>query len=157
MSETHQQEIEDLKAELAKAQANGVQKELAVAKAELAEVHKQRRQAEFLAKAEAYKPLGEASQIASVLLAADEHFTDEEQMALDSLLKASAERVEKGDLFKRLSKDAGDESQSWEDRLAQAARDRVAKGTSSTVEQAKVAIMHEDSDLRKEYADSVRS
>jgi len=154
--EKAQAEVAKLKAELEKSKDADVRKELDDAKAELVKITKERRTERFAKEAEQFSELGPLVKIGKLLELSDEHFDEESQKAFKQLLASAAKQVEEGALFKRLSSE-GSEPQGWEAKLDQAARDRVAKGTSPTVEQAKVAIMEQDADLRKEYQASVRS
>lgn len=133
-----------------------VRKELDATKAQLAEMQKAQEFAECVAKAKDYEELGQPKEVAKLLMASDKHFSDDEKALFSQLLKSAKEQVQKGALFSRLSKDVA-EPAGWEDRLAEAARDRVAKGDAKTVEQAKVAIMSENNELRKEFTESLRS
>ena len=149
-------EVAKLKAELEKSKDADVRKELDSAKAELVKITKERRTERFEKEAQSFTDLGPAKTIGKLLESADEHFDENSQKAFKQLLASAAKQVEEGALFKRLSEDGG-EPQDWQTKLNEAARDRVAKGTSPTVEQAKVKIMEEDPELRKEYQASVRS
>lgn len=149
-------QLADTEAQLAAAATpdeSDVRKDLDATRAELDTLRKAQRASEFVEKARKFSTLGDAEQIGRLLEAADSHFGEDEQKAFSQILKSAAEQVEKGSLFKRLSQDA-DEPQTWEAKLQEAARDRVAKGDAPTVEQAKVQIMREDKELRREYADS---
>ena len=132
-------------------------KQLEETQGELAEVKKEQRKREFIEKAGEFSELGSADQIGALLEAADEHFGETEQVFLSRLLKGATEQVKKGALFTRLSKDADDAPATWEEKLDRAARERVARGDAKTTEIAKVAIMHEDRELRKERQQSMRS
>ena len=141
----------------AKAEAAAVRKELDETREALAKIETEQRTATFVAKARQFDGLGKPEEIAPLLMKADEHFTDEEKAKLEGLLKGATEQVAKGALFSQFSQPAKDGPDSWEERLNKAARERVEKGASPTVEQAKVAIMHEDAELRAEYNASARS
>lgn len=155
-----QKELEEAKSKLADAEkakdaeSKSVRKALEDTRAELDAIRKDQRSRDFAEKAKnEYQAIGDAAQIGRILEAADSHFDEADKAAFSTILKSAAEQVEKGSLFKRLSRDA-EEPQTWEAKLAQAARDRVAKGQALTVEQAKVQIMSEDKELRREYANS---
>ena len=124
---------------------------------EIDKLRKAERRRTFVEKAQEYDKLGQPERIAPLLEAADEHFSEAEQKLLKGLLDGANEQVEKGALFAQLSDPDAESDEGWEERLAKAAKERVAKSTSGlTVEQAKVQIMREDADLRAEY-ESARS
>lgn len=163
-------EIARLQAELAKLRAErdkteeatersaDIAKQLDDTRTELAQVLKREKFREWISKAQKFSALGKTEHIAHLLAAADEHLEKGDQTFLHSLLAGATERVEKGELFSQLADpDAPPSPASWEDRLAEAARNRVAKGQSPTVEQAKVTIMNEDDTLRREYSEAMRS
>ena len=151
-------EVEKLKGELEAKGKPDVQKQLDETKAELEKIQKAQRAAEFVAKAKDFSDLGSTKEIGSLLEAADTHFDEDQQKTLDTFLKSANEQVSKGLLFKRLSKELDGEADTWEEQLAKAAKERVAKSDGKlTIEQAKVKVMAENPELRKEYQESVRS
>ncbi len=148
---------EPVAAGVEKAEAESIRKELDDAKATIAKMQADARKATFIAKAKTeYAPLGDAEQIATLLMKADEHFNEAERDQLHALLSGAAKRVESGDLFAQFGK--GDaESESAEDRLSKAAWEMVEKGEATTIEQAKVKAMKVNPELRKDYQESARS
>ncbi len=111
--------------------------------AENAKLRTAERTRTFIEKAKAHDL---PEQIAPMLMAADEHFSEEESKQLDGLLAQA--KTEK--LFAQLS-DAGAEGEDAATRLQKAAKARVDEGLEPTIEQARVAAVEADSSLREGY------
>lgn len=125
-----------------------------VAKVEKMET--ERREERFEKEAKEYDGL-EQPKVKSLLMAADEHFDEETQATLKSLLKGANEQVKQGALFDQFARSDIEKEGSWEQKLDQRARDMVAKGDADTVEQAKVEVMKADPELRAEREAALRS
>jgi hypothetical protein len=160
-AEMEKVEAKLVEAEAALDEARGepdVQKQLDETKETLAKLEKERRTESFIRKAEKFSELGTPEMIGGLLDAADQHFTEEQQKVLASLLAGAAEQVEKGNLFAQLADPDASPGEGWEERLAKAAAERVTKSEGGlTIEQAKAQIITEDRDLQREHYESVRS
>lgn len=142
---------------VAKADFDTLQKSLdaEVAKAaELAErvekMERERKQAEFVAKAAEFSNLGKADEIGALLLAASESFSAEQYQMLERLFKATNAQVDKGALFAQFSQPEGDNPEVG-DRITDLAKAKVAAGTAKTLEIAKLQVMQENTELQSEY------
>lgn len=156
--EKAREEIAKLKAEAEESGKADVNKKLEDANAEIEKLRKADRRRTFMEKAKTYEHLGKPERIAPLLEAADEHFDDGTRETLEKLLAGAEEQVEKGSLFAQLADPDADPEVTWEDRLEKAAKERVQKSDGDlTLQQAKVQIMNEDAELRREYSESVRS
>ena len=152
-----QEEVTKLKAELEKSKDADVQKQLDETTAEVVELRKEQREAKFAKAAKPLSTLGSVEEIAEMLADVDESASDKTSEFLNKLLKGIAKQAEESDLFKRLSTGGNDSPTTAEERVNEMARDRVAKGESETIEQAKVAVVEADPELAKELKESVRS
>lgn len=144
--------------QIAKADAEAEARKADIAKADelAAKVEKmelERKQAEFIAKARDYNNLGKADELGPLLMAASDHFSEDQYKCLERLLKAANAQVEKGGLFAQFSKTEG-EPESFEDRLTSMAKAKVDAGTAKTIEIAKLQVLNENPELRVEYRQS---
>lgn len=129
-----------------KAEAESIRKELDDAKTEIAKMKAEKREAEFIAKAAEFKPLGDTKKIATLLEKADEHFDESESQYLTRLLKAAVAQAETGDLFAQFGK-ADAEPDSAAEQYEARAKDLVAKGEFATIALAKSHLLSTDKDL----------
>lgn len=141
--------VEKAEAEtITKAEAEAIRKQNADLTAKVAKMEADARTTEFIAKAEKECSfIGDPTQTAKWLMLADEHFEKADCDAFETMLKSISEQVEQGNLFGQFAK--GDaEATDPETELEKAAAERVAKGDSKTIEQARVAVMDENPALR---------
>lgn len=142
---------------VAKADFDTLQKSLEseVAKAaaleeRIAKMERERKQAEFVAKAAEYSNLGKADELGGLLLAANEAFSAEQYQALERLLKAANAQVDKGELFAQFSRTEGDSPDAM-DRITSLAKAKVEAGEAKTLEIAKLQVMQQHPELQSEY------
>ena len=126
---------------ITKAEADSLRNEIEILKAD-------KREATYIAKAEKDFPtLGNATAIAKMLIAADDSFEKAEADTLRTMLKAFAAQADAGALFEQFGKTDA-EPNDREAELEKAAKERVEKGESKTIEQARVAVMDANPALR---------
>lgn len=129
-----------------------LRKALNDARAQVAKMELERKQAEFIGKARGYSNLGKADELGALLLAANEHFSAEQYQALERLLKAANAQIETGDLFKQIADgDAAGEPADFDEKLAVLAKAKVDAGQAKTIELAKLQVLNENPGLRLEY------
>ena len=160
---TAREQLEAAKAELAKAQTaadeakdtvpDQVRKELDETREQLELMKAEQRRAEIVKQAAEFG-LGDSDELIELLEKADTHFDEAQRDSLHKLLKAAGTQAEQSDLFKRISKDAADEPGDWRERLEKTATELVKSGAEPTIQQARVAAMNADPELRKARAES---
>lgn len=116
----------------------------------IAKMERERKQAEFVAKAKDLDNLGTADQLGTMLLEASEGMSAEAYQTLERTLKAANAQVEKGALFAQFSRPEGD-AVSAMDRITSLAKAKVDAGQAKTIEIAKVQVMQENPELQSEY------
>jgi hypothetical protein len=119
----------------------------------IAKMERERKEAEYIAKAREFSNLGKADELGALLLAASEAFTTEQYQTLERLLKAANAQVEKGDLFAQFSRPDADSGDVL-DRINVLAKAKVEAGEAKTLEIAKQMVLRENRELQSEYIKS---
>lgn len=133
---------------ITKAEADAIRKENADLAAKVTKMEADARRATFIAKAEEdFGTLGNSVAIGEMLMKAEDAFGENEVNTLNTMLKALTEQAVTGDLFKQFAKGDADATDR-ETELEKAAAERVEKGESKTIEQARVAVMDANPALR---------
>lgn len=133
---------------ITKEEAEAIRKENAELRADVEKMAAEKRKAEFIAKAEKdFGSLGNSVAIGEMLMKAEDAFGESEVKTLNTMLKALTEQAETGDLFAQFGK-AEDEPTDREAQLETLAKERVEKGESPTIQQARVAVMDAHPELR---------
>lgn len=141
---------------ITKAEADAIRKENADLRESVAKMEADKRRAEFIAKAEKdFGSLGNSVGIGEMLMKAEDAFGEAESNTLQTVLKALAAQADTGKLFSQFAKTDA-EGDTPAERLEKRAKELVEKGEAKTIEQAKVAVMNADAELRKDYNESVR-
>lgn len=148
--EAVQKQLEDLSKALEAAEA-----EKAEAAEQVAKMERERREAEFVAKARDYANLGKADELGALLLAANDHFTAEQYQALERLLKSANAQVEKGDLFAQFSQPDAEPVDAV-DKVNALAKAKVEAGEAKTLQIAKLEVLRENRELAAEYSHATR-
>lgn len=111
------------------------------------------RTAEFVAKARDLPNLGGANELGGLLMDISGKVEEATYKNLERLLKAANAQLEKGALF-GVRGDPGAEpadDDSFDAKVTELAKAKVAAGTSKTIEQAKLDVLREDPQLRSQY------
>lgn len=141
---------------VSKADYESVAKGLEEAKEQIAKMKRDQLVSQFVTKGAEYENLGPAPEIGALLLAAYEAFTEEQYQALEKLMKSANEKSAADTLFKTIGDPSAEAASSFEDKIQALAKSRVESGQAKTIELAKMQVMRENPDLRREYAESWR-
>lgn len=122
----------------------------------IAKMERERKTAEFVAKARELANMGAASELGLMLLEASEGMSPESYQLLERTLKAANAQVEKGALFATIGRADG-EVESWDARLSALAKAKVDAGTAKTRELAIMQVLNENPGLKAEYMSAQRA
>ena len=114
-------------------------------------MERERKQAEFVAKAKDLDNLGKADQLGVMLLEASEGMSPEAYQLLERTLKAANAQVDKGALFAQFAQPGADEPASVMDRITSLAKAKVDAGEAKTIEIAKQMVLSGNRELQAEY------
>src|SRR5581483_3366491 len=118
---------------VAKADFEALQKANTELADRIAKMERERKQAEYVAKAGEYGNLGKADELGGMLLAASEGMTAEQYQLLERTLKAANAQVDKGALFAQFAKQDA-EAVDVIEKIEQLAKAKVDAGAAATIE-----------------------
>lgn len=116
----------------------------------IAKMERDKKEAEFVAKARDLANMGEAAELGKMLLEASEGMSEQSYQLLERTLKAANAQVEKGALFAQLSKTETEPADVM-GQIQNLAEAKVAAGEAKTIQLAKLAVIAENPSLRDDY------